>query len=267
MAHQLRKGARGRTPAGARDGSAGQGLREQRGVQPHGRHPLRHRLRLPHAARGGGGGAPRPSTSPTPSATPSPRSSRPSSAASWRTSPGADHVTLSVHCHNDLGLSTANSVAAIQAGARQVECTINGLGERAGNASLEEIVMAVQTRADFLDARTGINSEHLVSASRLVSDLSGMHVQHNKAIVGLNAFRHQSGHPPGRDRQAARDLRDHGPQGGRLDGRHHVRAQQAVRPRRFSRAPEGPRLRAGARGAEPRLPDLPGAGGQEDHRR
>ena len=107
--------------------------------------------------------------------------------------PGADHVTLSVHCHNDLGLSTANSVAAIQAGARQVECTINGLGERAGNASLEEIVMAVQTRADFLDARTGINSEHLVSASRLVSDLSGMHVQHNKAIVGLNAFRHQSG--------------------------------------------------------------------------
>ncbi len=107
--------------------------------------------------------------------------------------PGADKVTLSVHCHNDLGLSTANSLAAIRAGARQVEATINGIGERAGNASLEEIVMGIKTRPDFLDADCDINTEYLVPASRMVADFSGMHVQPNKAIVGLNAFRHQSG--------------------------------------------------------------------------
>ena len=106
---------------------------------------------------------------------------------------GTDKVTLSVHCHNDLGLSTANSVAAVRAGARQVECTINGLGERAGNASLEEIVMAIRTREDFVGAGTGIDPQYLVPASRMVQDFAGMHVQPNKAIVGLNAFRHQSG--------------------------------------------------------------------------
>jgi len=106
---------------------------------------------------------------------------------------GIDKVTLSVHCHNDLGLSSANSLAAIGAGARQIECTINGIGERAGNASLEEVVMAIQTRPDFLAADCQINTEHLVPLSRMVADYSGMHVQPNKAIVGLNAFRHQSG--------------------------------------------------------------------------
>ncbi len=107
--------------------------------------------------------------------------------------PGMDQVTVSVHCHNDLGLSSANSLAAVQAGARQIECTINGLGERAGNASLEEVVMAIRTRPDFLDAETNVDPRYLVPASRMVQDFAGMHVQPNKAIVGLNAFRHQSG--------------------------------------------------------------------------
>ena len=107
--------------------------------------------------------------------------------------PGMDHVTVSVHCHNDLGLSSANSIAAILAGARQVEVTINGLGERAGNASFEEVVMVIKTRADFLGVDTGIKTEYLVPASHMVSEFSGFHVQPNKAIVGLNAFRHQSG--------------------------------------------------------------------------
>ncbi len=107
--------------------------------------------------------------------------------------PGMDKVTISVHCHNDLGLSTANSLAAVKAGARQVECTINGLGERAGNASLEEVVMALRTRPDFMGIGCNVDPHYLVPASRMVQDFSGMHVQANKAIVGLNAFRHQSG--------------------------------------------------------------------------
>ncbi len=107
--------------------------------------------------------------------------------------PGMDKVTVSVHCHNDLGLSSANSLAAVKVGARQVECTINGLGERAGNASLEEIVMALRTREDFMGIVSRVDPQYLVAASRMVQDFSGMHVQANKAIVGLNAFRHQSG--------------------------------------------------------------------------
>jgi len=107
--------------------------------------------------------------------------------------PGMDKVTVSVHCHNDLGLSTANSLSAVRAGARQVECTINGLGERAGNASLEEIVMALKTREDFMGISSRVDTHFLVPASRMVQDFAGMHAQPNKAIVGLNAFRHQSG--------------------------------------------------------------------------
>lgn len=106
---------------------------------------------------------------------------------------GIEKVTLSVHCHNDLGLAVANSLAAIQDGARQVECTINGIGERAGNASLEEIVMALRTRKDFLQFHTRVNPKHIFTSSRLISKITGMVIQPNKAIVGTNAFAHQSG--------------------------------------------------------------------------
>ncbi|HAG75215.1 MAG TPA: 2-isopropylmalate synthase [Thauera sp.] len=107
--------------------------------------------------------------------------------------PNADKVVWSVHCHNDLGLAVANSLAAVRAGARQVECTINGLGERAGNASLEEIVMAVRTRADIFPVETGVDTTQIVPASKLVSQITGYPVQPNKAIVGANAFAHESG--------------------------------------------------------------------------
>jgi len=107
--------------------------------------------------------------------------------------PNADKAIFSVHCHNDLGLAVANSLAAVAHGARQVECTINGLGERAGNASLEEIVMAVRTRQDLFNIDTNIDTQHIVPASRLVSTITGFPVQPNKAIVGANAFAHESG--------------------------------------------------------------------------
>jgi len=104
-----------------------------------------------------------------------------------------DKVTLSVHCHDDLGLAVANSLAAIRAGARQIECTINGIGERAGNASLEEIVMAIKTRSDLFDLYTDIKTEEIYRTSQLVSRITGVYVQPNKAIVGKNAFAHESG--------------------------------------------------------------------------
>lgn len=107
--------------------------------------------------------------------------------------PNADKAIFSVHCHNDLGLAVANSLAAVVAGARQVECTINGLGERAGNAALEEIVMAIKTRQDLLGVHTNIDTPHILSTSRMVSGITGFPVQPNKAIVGANAFAHESG--------------------------------------------------------------------------
>jgi 2-isopropylmalate synthase len=110
-----------------------------------------------------------------------------------QTVPGIDKVVLSVHCHNDLGLAVANSLAALKEGARQVECTINGLGERAGNAALEEIVMAVKTRGDYFGVATGVNTRRLFPTSRLVSKITGIAVQRNKAIVGQNAFAHEAG--------------------------------------------------------------------------
>jgi 2-isopropylmalate synthase len=106
---------------------------------------------------------------------------------------GIEKVNLSIHCHNDLGLAVANSIAAIQNGARQVECTINGIGERAGNTSLEEVVMALRTRSDLLQFHIHIIPQHLFSTSRLVAKITGMVVQPNKAVVGANAFAHQSG--------------------------------------------------------------------------
>jgi 2-isopropylmalate synthase len=107
--------------------------------------------------------------------------------------PNSDKVVWSVHCHNDLGLAVSNSLAAVLAGARQVECTINGLGERAGNAALEEIVMAVRTRPDIFPVETRIDATQIVPASKLVSQITGYPVQPNKAVVGANAFAHESG--------------------------------------------------------------------------
>ena len=107
--------------------------------------------------------------------------------------PNSDKVIWSTHCHNDLGLAVANSLAAVLNGARQVECTINGLGERAGNASMEEVVMAIRTRSDLFDCETGIDISQIVPASKLVSQITGYPVQPNKAVVGANAFAHESG--------------------------------------------------------------------------
>jgi len=107
--------------------------------------------------------------------------------------PGADKVIFSTHCHNDLGMAVANSLAGVRGGARQIECTINGLGERAGNAALEEVVMALKTRGDAMPYFTGIESTHLARASKIVSAASNFPVQFNKAIVGKNAFAHESG--------------------------------------------------------------------------
>ena len=107
--------------------------------------------------------------------------------------PNADQAVFSVHCHNDLGLAVANSLAAVLQGARQVECTINGLGERAGNAALEEVVMTVRTRSDIFPCTTGIDTTRILSCSRLVSTITGFPVQPNKAVVGANAFAHESG--------------------------------------------------------------------------
>jgi len=107
--------------------------------------------------------------------------------------PNIDTVVVSVHCHNDLGLAVSNSLEGVRYGARQIECTINGIGERAGNASLEEIVMAIRTRRDLLDAETGINTEEIYKASKLLTTITGVPVQPNKAIVGANAFAHEAG--------------------------------------------------------------------------
>ncbi len=107
--------------------------------------------------------------------------------------PNIDRAVISAHCHNDLGMATANSLAAVRNGARQVECTVNGIGERAGNTSLEEVVMALHTRRDLFDAETGVVTTEIYKTSRLVSNLTGILVQPNKAIVGANAFAHSSG--------------------------------------------------------------------------
>ena len=107
--------------------------------------------------------------------------------------PGADEVTFATHCHNDLGMATANSLAAVEAGARQIECTINGLGERAGNTALEEVVMALKVRHDIMPWDTGVDTTKIMNISRRVAQVSGFAVQYNKAIVGKNAFAHESG--------------------------------------------------------------------------
>lgn len=147
--------------------------------------------------------------------------------------PNIRKVVLSVHCHNDLGMGTANSLAAIKKGARQIECAINGLGERAGNTSLEEVVMALKTREDFFSFSTAIHTQEIYRTSRLVSRLTGIFVQPNKAIVGENAFRHESGiHQNGVLKKAATfeimspssiGLKGEGLVLGKLSGRHALR--------------------------------------------
>ena len=107
--------------------------------------------------------------------------------------PNIDKAIISAHCHNDLGLAVANALAGLSAGVRQIECTINGIGERAGNAALEEIVMAIKTRNDLMPYETGIKTELISKASKIVSNATGFPVQFNKAIVGKNAFAHESG--------------------------------------------------------------------------
>ena len=149
--------------------------------------------------------------------------------------PNIQKAILSVHCHNDLGLAVANSLAVLDCGVRQIECTINGIGERAGNASLEEIVMALRTRRDLLKYTTNVDTTQIHRTSRLVSDLTGMSVQPNKAIVGANAFRHESGiHQDGmlkeRTTYEIMDPRDIGLTGttltlGKLSGRHAFKAR------------------------------------------
>ena len=150
--------------------------------------------------------------------------------------PNIHKAVISIHCHNDLGLAVANTLAAVHAGARQVECTVNGIGERAGNASLEEVVMGIKTRHDLFGLSTNVDTTQLHKVSRLVSDLTGMVVQPNKAIVGANAFRHQSGvHQHGilklLETYEIMDARDVGlPRGGILvlnknSGRHGVKAR------------------------------------------
>jgi 2-isopropylmalate synthase len=107
--------------------------------------------------------------------------------------PGADRAVFSAHCHDDLGLAVANTLAAIGAGARQIECTINGIGERAGNASLEELIMATRVRADRVPVETGVDARRLFATSQLLTEITGEAVQANKAIVGRNAFAHEAG--------------------------------------------------------------------------
>jgi len=149
--------------------------------------------------------------------------------------PNISKAVVSVHCHNDLGLAVANSLAVLDCGVRQIECTVNGIGERAGNASMEEIVMALRTRKDLFKYTTNIDTTQIHKASRMVSDLTGMSVQPNKAIVGVNAFRHESGiHQDGMLKERATyeimDPRDIGLTGttltlGKLSGRHAFKAR------------------------------------------
>ena len=153
----------------------------------------------------------------------------------YKNVPNISKAVISVHCHNDLGLAVANSLAVLDCGVRQIECTINGIGERAGNASMEEIVMALRTRKDLFKYTTNIDTIQIHKTSRLVSDLTGMSVQPNKAIVGANAFRHESGiHQDGMLKERATyeimDPRDIGLTGttltlGKLSGRHAFKAR------------------------------------------
>ncbi len=164
--------------------------------------------------------------------------------------PNIDKAVISVHCHNDLGLAVANSLAAVENGAGQIECTINGIGERAGNCSLEEVVMALRTRGDYYHADTRINTPKLVPLSRLVSSITGLDVQRNKAIVGRNAFAHEAGiHQDGilKERSTYEIMRPEDVGFAKTDlvlGKHSGRAALADRAATLGYPIEGDRLQA-----------------------
>ncbi len=156
-----------------------------------------------------------------------------------------DDAIISVHCHDDLGLAVANSLAAVKAGARQVEGTFNGIGERAGNCALEEVVMAIKTRGDFYTGlHTGVVTREILKTSRIISRMSGLHVARSKAIVGENAFAHSSGIHQDGILKKARDLRDHPDPAGRGLGRHRIAFDQAQRPSRDDREAGPPGFQA-----------------------
>ena len=151
---------------------------------------------------------------------------------------------ISVHCHNDLGMAVANSLAAVQAGARQIECTVNGIGERAGNAALEEIVMALKTRNDVYSGYTcGVAAKQIVKASKLVARMSGLPVAAQQGDRRRERLRPLQRHSPGRHHQETRDVRDHGSGGSRL-GPDRAAVDQAQRPRRDGHAPPAPWFQA-----------------------
>src|SRR5690606_31941220 len=162
--------------------------------------------------------------------------------------PGAKDVVFSAHCHNDLGLAVANSLAAMEGGARQIECTINGIGERAGNAALEELVMALKVRNAFYNIDSRVDTRRLVPTSQLLSRLVGMPVQRNKAVVGANAFAHESGiHQHGmlrnRNTYEIMNPEDVGwPDSKLVLGRHSGRAAVSHRLRALGFAPEDEQL-------------------------
>ena len=177
--------------------------------------------------------------------------------------PNIDKAVISVHCHNDLGMAVANSLAAVEAGAGQIECTINGLGERAGNCSLEEVVMALRTRNDYYHAHTNVNTRRLVPTSRLVANVTGIQVQRNKAIVGQNAFAHEAGiHQDGmlKERTTYEIMRPEDVGFATTE----LGAGQAQRPRRPGQPHQGPGLFARQRADPAGLRDVQGPGRQEE---
>ena len=208
--------ARGRQGPGARGGGPRQAVRRRRRVLAHGRHPGRARVHCRGVPDRPRRRARRRSTSPIPSAMPCPRSTPPFCAGCTSWCRACTTWSLSVHCHDDLGLAVANSLAGLRAGARQVECAINGIGERAGNASLEEIVMLLHTREDEIGLRTGAVTREIARTSRMVSRLTGYPVAAQQGDRRAQRVRPRVGDPPGRRAQGAHHLRDH--------GRHHGRA-------------------------------------------
>ena len=211
--HDARAGAQ----AGRGDGRVRALPVRQRRVLARGRRPRRSRLPDRDGRDDDRGRAPTSSTSPTPPAT-----ACLTSSASWSqrviNEPGRGQALFSVHCHNDLGLAIANTLAALTAGARRVECTINGIGERAGNTSLEEIVMLLRVRQSRLGLECAVEPTEITRTSRLVAELTGTPVQPNKAVVGRQRIRPRVRHPPGRRPEGPLELRDH-EAGGRRSGR------------------------------------------------